>query len=74
MNKIIESLKLCSLHEGDTVIITPHEKFPDAEKELDFYMLTPEGILYGVNEHCDGYIMPYSWIKDFTVKKRDAAK
>lgn len=73
MNNIKENLKLCDLCEGDIVVITPHEKFPNADRELDFYMLTPEGILYGVSERCDGCIMPYSWIKEFTVRKRGVA-
>lgn len=55
---------------GDTVRIVPVDMFPNATRKFTVYKLTEEGFLYGVSTTCDGYVMPYSWIKSLKVIKR----
>jgi hypothetical protein len=54
---------------GDTVRIVPKSKVPNADREFTVNELRNDGFLYGVSCTCDGYVMPYSWIKSLRVIK-----
>lgn len=58
------------VHPGDTVRIVPIDKVPNADREFKVNKLLNEGFLYGLSTTCDGYVMPYSWIKSLRVIKR----
>lgn len=55
---------LPTVKRGDIVEITPIDKLPNADRILNVYDITSNGILYGVTEYCDGYVMPLEWIAD----------
>lgn len=52
---------------GDTIKITPIDKVPNCEREIKVDYITEEGFLYGLSETCDGWIIPFNWIKDFEI-------
>ena len=57
---------------GDTVRIVPIDKVPNAERQFKVNALLDQGFLYGLSTTCDGYVIPYSWIKRLTVVKAGA--
>lgn len=54
---------------GDVVEITPIDKVPNAERRFKVDDITKEGFLYGLSETCDGYVIPFYWIKDIKIVK-----
>lgn len=64
---IVRDTILTLVKVGDTIEITPHPKVPNTEKVFRVDDILEEGFLYGVSETCDGYVIPYSWIKDIKI-------
>ena len=54
---------------GDVVRIVPIDKVPNADREFKVNELLEDGFLYGLSTTCDGYVMPYFWIKSLQVVK-----
>lgn len=54
---------------GDIVEIQPIDKFPNAERKFKVDAITKNGFIYGVSEYCDGYEMPFYWIKSLKIVK-----
>ena len=52
---------------GDRIRIVPIDSVPNAEREFKVNALLNEGFLYGLSTTCDGYVIPYSWVKSFKV-------
>ena len=52
---------------GDTVEITPISKVPNAERRFKVNDVLDDGFLFGLSTTCDGYVMPFSWIKDIKI-------
>lgn len=55
---------------GDTIRIVPIASVPNAEREFKVNALLNDGFLYGLSTTCDGYVIPYSWIKSLRVVKK----
>lgn len=64
---IARDIVLGMVKVGDTIEITPNPKVPNAEKIFKVDEILEEGFLYGSSETCDGYVIPYSWIKDVKI-------
>ena len=60
--------------KGDTVRIVPIDSVPNAERVFKVDELLNQGFLYGCSITCDGYVIPYSWIKSIRVIKKGAEK
>lgn len=63
----INEIVLQMVKVGDTVEIVPIDKFPNAERRFKVDEITEEGFLYGLSEYCDGYVIPFSWIKELKI-------
>lgn len=66
MNYVSE-IVLQMVKAGDTVEIVPIDKFPNAERKFKVDEITKEGFLYGLSEYCDGYVIPFNWIKELKI-------
>lgn len=51
------------LKEGDEIEIIPIDKFPNADRKFKINYFSKDGFVYGLSETCDGYEMPFNWIK-----------
>lgn len=67
INSLVLDAVLPCIKSGDTVEIVPIDKFPNAERRFMVNDKLEEGFLYGLSETCDGYVMPYSWIKEIKI-------
>lgn len=52
---------------GDIVEIVPIDKFPNAERRFKVNGIEKDGFLYGLSETCDGYVIPFNWIKEIKI-------
>lgn len=70
MNQLKLDIILNLVKPGDIVEIIPIDKFPNAERKFKVDEITKEGFLYGLSETCDGYVIPFNWIKDISIVSR----
>lgn len=64
---IVNNVILNIVKVGDTVEITPKEKFPNAERRFKVDDICKEGFIYGISEYRDGYVMPFYWIDSLRI-------
>ena len=58
------------LNPGDVVQITTTNSAPDeCPKKFKVNDILKDGLLYNCSITCDGYIFPYSWIKEIKIVK-----
>lgn len=67
MEDLVRDVVIANVKVGDTVEIVPIDKVPNAERRFKVDDKTKEGFLYGVSEYCDGYVIPYYWIKSIKI-------
>ena len=61
------SIILPLVKPGDRVRIVPRASVPNAQREFKVNAILPDGFLFGVTERCDGYILPFMWIKEIAI-------
>ena len=64
---MIKEMIIALVKPGDTVEITPISKVPNAERRFKVNDVLDDGFLYGLSTTCDGYVMPFAWIKDIKI-------
>lgn len=69
MLDLVNQTVLSMVKPGDTIEIEPIDKFPNAERKFKVDGITEEGFLYGLSEYCDGYAIPFYWIKNIKIVK-----
>lgn len=68
---MVKEIIIALVQPGDTVKITPTRNAPNAERKFKVNAVLDDGFLYGCSTTCDGYVMPFSWIKDIKIVKGD---
>ena len=58
---------LAMVKPGDEVEITPIDRVPNCERHFKVDEVLADGFLYGCSITCDGYVIPFSWIKDIKI-------
>ena len=64
-NEIILSM----VKKGDTIEIEPIDKVPNIDKHFKVDEVLDNGFLYGCSIRCDGYVIPFNWIKNIKIVK-----
>lgn len=64
---MIKEMIIALVQPGDTVKITPNRKMPKADRTFKVDAVLESGFLYGCSTTCDGYVMPFTWIKDIKI-------
>ena len=71
VNALSMTDKIKRVKKGDIINITPIDKVPNCERQIKVDEVTSEGFLYGVSTTCDGWIIPFYWIKDFEIESEE---
>ena len=64
---MVKEMIMALVKPGDTVEITPISNVPNAERRFKVDEVLDDGFLYGLSITCDGYVMPFGWIKDIKI-------
>lgn len=64
---MIKETVIACVKPGDVVEIVPIDKVPNCERKFKVFGKTNTGFAYGITETCDGYEIPYSWIKSIKI-------
>lgn len=55
------------IKKGDIVEIEPIDKIPGCDIKFKVDEVLPDGLLYGCSETCDGFVVPFKWIKHIRI-------
>lgn len=67
---MVKDIVLSMIKRGDIVEIVPIDKLPNLDRVLKVWDVSSNGIIYNVSVTCDGYEMPFSWIKEVKIVGR----